>query len=184
MELVIELNKKNRKAFKTFFTDNFPSLVLFAGKYVENVDLATDIAQECFIRLWCSDISFVSLEKIKGFLYTTARNMALNQLKHKGVENFYIQYSKKESEAFFRDQIIEEETYQLLYQAIRQLSSQTQKIILLSLQGLSNAEIADKLHISVNSVRKLKYNAYRKLRILLRDHFYLMILLLKLKIFE
>lgn len=184
MELITELNKKNRKVFKTFFTDNFPALVLFAGKYVENADMATDIAQECFIRLWCSDISFTSVEKLKGFLYTSARNMALNQLKHRGIENFYAQNSKKETEAFFRDQVIEEETYRLVHNAINRLSAQSRKIILLSLQGLSNTEIAEKLGISVNSVRKLKYNAYRKLRTLLKDHLYLALFLLKLKIFE
>lgn len=184
MEIVAELNKKNRKVFKAFFTDNFPSLVLFAGKYVENTDQATDIAQECFIRLWCADIPFSSVEKIKGFLYTTARNLALNQLKHHHVEQSYALYREKESESFFRDQVIEEETYRLVHNAINQLSAQSKKIILLSLQGLSNTEIATQLHISINTVRKLKYNAYRKLKNLLKNHLYLALILLKLKFFE
>jgi len=184
MELVSELNKKNRKAFKIFFTDYFSSLVMFAGKYVENADVAADIAQECFIRLWCTDIKFDSLARVRGFLYVTARNLALNQIKHKGVEHLYILRGEKESELFFRDQVLEEETYLLVHQAINQLSNQSRKIILLSLQGLSNQEIADKLDISVNSVRKLKYNAYRKLKNLLKNHFYLALLVLKLKFFE
>lgn len=184
MELLTELNRKNHKAFKIFFTDNYPSVVLFAVKYVEDTDAASDIAQECFIRLWYTDIVFGSLEKAKGFLYTTARNLALNQIKHRGVEHAYAERSGKETAVFFRNQVIEEETYALVYRAIDELSAQSRKIILLSLEGLSNQEIAEKLGISVNSVRKLKYNAYRKLKSLLKEHFYLALLLLKFHFFE
>lgn len=184
MELVAELNKKDHKAFKAFFTDNFPSLVLFTRKYVGDGDVAADIAQECFIRLWYSEVVFLSLEKIKGFLYTTARNLALNQIKHQDVVAAYAQREGQEADLFFRDNLIEEETYRLVHQAIDQLSPQTKHIILLTLQGLSNQEIADKLGISVNSVRKLKYNAYRKLKILLRDQLYGLLLLLKFNLLK
>ena len=43
--------------------------------------------------------------------------------------------------------------------------------------GLSNGEIAEKLGISVNSVRTLKQNAYKKLKGLLKEYFYFLFLL-------
>ena len=51
MNVVIGINEKNSEVFKTFFEENFSSVVLFADKYVGDMDVATDIAQECFIRL-------------------------------------------------------------------------------------------------------------------------------------
>ena len=183
MKLLIALNKKDYKAFGEFFNENFPFLVMFADKYLEDMDLAADVAQEAFIQLWRFEGEFESLEKAKGFLYTTARHLALNQLKHGRIVEEYAKILEKETDIFFRDQIIEEETYQLVHRAVNQLAEQSRKIIRLSLQGYSNQEIADQLHISVNSVRTLKQNAYKKLRGILKEHFYLLPIVLKMNFF-
>ena len=46
------VNKKDYKLFGAFFKENFPFLVMFADKYVNDMDMAADIAQEAFIQLW------------------------------------------------------------------------------------------------------------------------------------
>ena len=61
-----------------------------------------------------------------------------------------------ESEEYLRDNVIEEEVYSMIYKAIDELAPQSKKVILLSLQELSNGEIAEQLGISINSVRTLK----------------------------
>ena len=183
MELVVALNKKNYGVFGKFFNEHFPFLVMFSDKYLEDMELAADVAQEAFIQLWRFKGEFESIEKVKGFLYTTARHLALNQLKHDRIVERYANLQEKESDVFFRNQVVEEETYQLVHKAINQLAEQSRKIILLSLQGYSNQEIAEQLHISVNSVRTLKHNAYKKLRGLLKEHFYLLPIVLKMNFF-
>lgn len=183
MEWLVALNKKNYKVFGKFFNENFPFIVMFADKYLEDMDLAADVAQEAFIQLWRFEGEFESMEKAKGFLYTTARHLALNHLKHERIVDEYAKVYEKEADVFFRDQVIEEETYQLVHRAVNQLAKQSRKIILLSLQGYSNQEIAEQLHISVNSVRTLKQNAYKKLRGILKEHFYLLPIVLKMNFF-
>ena len=91
--MIAAVNKKDYKLFGAFFRENFPFLVMFADKYVNDMDMAADIAQEAFIQLWRFEGEFVSPEKVKGFLYTTARNLALNHIKHnqipaKRIEHF------------------------------------------------------------------------------------------------
>lgn len=172
MDLIAAVNKKDYKLFGAFFRENFPFLVMFA-----------DIAQEAFIQLWRFKGEFVSPEKVKGFLYTTARNLALNHIKHNQIVDEHLRLQEKDSVLFFRNQIIEEETYQLVHKAVEQLPKQSCKIIQLSLQGYSNQEIADQLNISINSVRTLKQSAYKKLRGILKEHFYLLPLMLKMNFF-
>ncbi len=138
MELAAALNNKNYSVFGRFFLENFPLLVMYADKYLGNMELAADVAQEAFIQLWHFDGEFESTEKVKFFLYTTARNLALNQLKHLRIVEEHIKFQEKEGEVFFRNQVIEEETYQLVHKAVNQLAEQSRKIILLSLQGYSN----------------------------------------------
>lgn len=183
MEFTEAISRKNYKVFGTFFNENFSFLVMFADKYVNDMDVAADIAQDAFIQLWRFEGEFESTEKIKGFLYTTARNLALNHIKHNRIVDEHVKLQEKETELFFRDQVIEEETYQLVHRAVDQLAEQSRKIILLHLQGYSNQEIADQLHISINSVRTLKQNAYKKLRDILKEHFYLLPIVLKMNFF-
>ena len=183
MDLIAAVNKKDYKLFGAFFRENFPFLVMFADKYVHDMDMAADIAQEAFIQLWRFEGEFVSPEKVKGFLYTTARNLALNHIKHNQIVDEHLRLQEKDSVLFFRNQIIEEGTYQLVHKAVEQLPKQSCKIIQLSLQGYSNQEIADQLNISINSVRTLKQSAYKKLRGILKEHFYLLPLMLKMNFF-
>ena len=103
--------------------------------------------------------------------------MALNELKHDAIVARYVQKGMLESEEYLRDNVIEEEVYAIIYKAIDELAPQSRKVILLSLQELSNGEIAEKLGISVNSVRTLKQNAYKKLKGLLKEYFYFLFLL-------
>ena len=177
MDVLTGINNKDRQVFKAFFEGNFSSIVMFADKYLDDMEVAADIAQECFIRLWHGDQTFESEDKVKGFLYTTARNLALNELKHDAIVSQYVERGMLESEEYLRDNVIEEEVYSMIYKAIDELAPQSKKVILLSLQELSNGEIAEQLGISINSVRTLKQNAYKKLKGLLRDYFYLLFLL-------
>ncbi len=91
MDIIAGINEKNNRVFKTFFEKNFSSVVMFADKYLDDMEVAADIAQECFIRLWHGNMTFESEDKVKGFLYTTARNLALNELKHDAIVARYVQ---------------------------------------------------------------------------------------------
>lgn len=178
MDIVAGINKKNVKAFRIFFEDNFANVVIFADKYLDNQDVAADIAQECFIQLWCSDAEFSSIEGMRAFIYTVARNLSLNHLKHEAIVIDWKNRNVVEDILFTRDNLIEQETYRLVYEAIGQLAKQSKRIILLSLRGYSNQEIADIMNISINTVRTLKQNAYKRLRILLKEHFYVFLLMI------
>jgi len=96
-------------------------------------------------------------------LYKYVKNRSLNYLRD--------QKSKKKhdlinlvSEVFFRDNLIEEETYQIVYKALKNLPPQGQNVIELSLDGLKNHEIGKQLKITVNTVKTIKLRAFRSLR--------------------
>ena len=75
-----------------------------------------------------------------------------------------------------------------MYRAIAEFEARFEKVYQLGLnegmvlcclsrmEKLSSGEIAEQLNISINSVRTLKQNAYKKLRGLLKDYFYLLFL--------
>ena len=79
---------------------------------------------------------------------------------------------------FFIPAIIEQETFHMVRKAVEELPTQMRNIILYSMKGLKNHEIADKLQISEGTVHTLKKFAYRKLRESLKGINYTLLLFL------
>lgn len=73
---------------------------------------------------------------------------------------------------------MEEEVHALIYETIKGLSVQSRRVVLMTMEGYSNPEIAEKLQISPNTVKTLKLRAYRTLRERLSGVHWLMFLLL------
>lgn len=172
------INLSNDAEFKVLFDRYYVPLCLFADRYLENEEMAADIVQESFLKLWQLRKDFFYLHQARSFLYTTVRNKSLNELDHRKVVSEYtLQALQKSKESFFTDHLIESETYRVLSEAIDQLPPQTRAVMRLALDGFSNAEIAQELTISGETVHSLKKIAYRKLRVVLKEYYFLLLLI-------
>jgi len=158
-----QLVEGNEKAFKEFFYIFYPGFCLFARKFINSEGVIKDIVQEAFIEYWKNRNNFISIEKVKGFLYKVIRNKCLNHLKHQKIIEKYDKQNI-ESESYFRDSIIEEETYRIIHNFIEKLPLKSRIIMQQSMEGMTNQEIADSLNISINTVKTSKLKSYRFLR--------------------
>lgn len=171
----VGVNLNNEVEFRRLFDGFYIPLCVFANKYVEDEPIAADIVQESFIKLWQIRSDFFYLHQVKSFLYTTTRNKCLNVIEHSKVVSEYAEkVVAKFKDSFFHDHVIEEETYRILTGAIDQLPRQMKAIMSLALEGMPNGEIAEQLNVSTETVRSLKKIAYRKLRVILREYYYLL----------
>jgi len=85
---------------------------------------------------------------------------------------------QEEFDSGFEAAIIEQETFRIVRKAVEELPTQMRNIILYSMKGLKNHEIADKLQIAEGTVHTLKKFAYRKLRESLKGINYALLLFL------
>ena len=76
--------------------------------------------------------------------------------------------------------IIEEEVHREIIAAIEKLPPERRKIVELSMMGFSQEEIADKLEISVNTIKTQKRKAYAFLREELQHLFVFLLFVLNL----
>ncbi|SEA89885.1 RNA polymerase sigma factor [Pedobacter hartonius] len=53
----------------------------FIIRYVNSVPMAEDLTQEVFMKIWESRLSLAGVKSFKAYLFTTARNHTLNNLK-------------------------------------------------------------------------------------------------------
>ena len=148
MNIVIDrIQQGNELAFKELFDEFYQALCVFALTYVKDQVQAADIVQEVFIKYWNRRGDFDNLFKVKSFLYTVVRNDCLNTIRNN--KEIREDISLIESDAFFVDNLVEEEAYRIFYNAVEALPLQTREVIQLTLDGLKNAEIA--VHMGINS---------------------------------
>ncbi len=163
-----------RERVPEFFRSHYPMFVSFARNFVQNHETCEDLVQESFVTLLEQGYTFENEFLAKGFLYKTIRNKCLNHLRHEQIRNRYTEmqltrYRQKESEEFFIDAIMQEESSVIVSQAIEALPAMGQRVLNMSIEGLSNQEVADTLGISVNTVRTHKARAYKILRMILSN---------------
>lgn len=171
------LKKGDITAFKLFFESFYPSLCLFANKYLKDKEVSLDIVQDAFLYLWNKNADFNSTGAAKSYLYQYVRNRSLNYLRDKELRQ-KMDLQNLQTETFFRDSLIEEETFRMISDAIRTLPPQGQRIIELTLDGFKNQEIADQLNISINTVKTIKLRAFASLRKELKDNIFVLFVLL------
>lgn len=173
--IIEEIKRGDKMAFRELFEDYYPILCVFAMKYIRDEEQCKDVAQETLLTYWQNRQDFEDVYKVKGYLYMVARNRCLNIIKRGHVDEHYVEEALRESEAYFEDEVIRQETYLLVRKAVEALPTQMRRIIELAMQGKKNAEIAAELSIAEGTVHTLKKTAYKKLREQLKEYFYFLL---------
>lgn len=176
--LLERLKENDRSAFEMLFKKYYPSFCIVAFRYVEDRDIAKDIAQEVFIKFWDKRNEYSEIPSIKTFLYVLVKNASLNYIRNQKIKEKHLNLIEKESDLFFHQVAIPEETYRQLEAVIEKLPPQSANIMRLTMKGFSNMQIAEQLGVSVNTVKTLKYNALRNLRTYLGEFSFTMLLFL------
>ncbi|WP_374958286.1 RNA polymerase sigma factor [Gilvibacter sp.] len=124
-----------------------------------------DKTQEAFIKLW-ENCKKVSPEKAKAFLFTTASNLMLNNLKHKKVvlkhqQQNPISHTGEDPEFIMRTK----EYYQQYQEALASLTEEQRVAFTLSkIEGKKQAEIAEMLGVTKKVVEYRIYSAFAVLK--------------------
>ncbi len=145
-------------AFDTIYKKYSRRLFGFVFRYVKQETDTEGIIQEVFIKIWQSRGKIKEYSSFESFLFTIAHNAAVNLLKKRATEQKYIEHVKSlqrpEQASELTDEIHYKELQQKLQGLLNELSPRQKEIFQLSREeGLSHKEIAEKLGISVNTVK-------------------------------
>jgi RNA polymerase sigma-70 factor (ECF subfamily) len=124
-----------------------------------------DKVQDAFMKLLdkCKD---VTPDKAKGFLFTVANNMMLNEIKHQKVVLRYKEVKPKEYTNESPEFILEQEQFLKQYQEALSLLTEDQRVAFLlnKVEGKKQAEIAEMLGTTRKTIENRIYVAYNKLK--------------------
>ena len=156
----------NHKAFETIFIAYYNKTKTFIDGYIKSEPDAEELTEDLFVNLWINHSSIDASKSFNAYLHTIARNAAINYLKHKYVHDTYlnnnqeIEYSSTSEEDF-----IAKELGLLIDELVEKMPEQRRMIYTLSRnEGLSNAEIAERLNTTKRNVESQLSLALKEIR--------------------
>lgn len=153
----------DESAFKVLYEEFFHALLAVACKYVEQ-EVAKDVVQDVFFKLWSTPQKFLHTVDLRFYLYRSVQNGCLNYIRNKKVEEGYRNKAEMVTEDFFYSVLQEEEIFIRLRKAINELPEKYRVVINLNLDGLSDKEIAERLGITLDAVKQQKKRGKERLK--------------------
>lgn len=138
-------------------------LWLYANKYTQDGPLSEELVADCFIKLWDRRKDILIEKSLKSYLFLMLRNQIVSQLrKNKNQKSLVINSIPDVPDDAYIDNL---DFYADLYLAIQKIPEQRRKILeLAAFESLTYKEIANRLDISVNTVKTQMGRAYQFLK--------------------
>lgn len=158
-ELILKLQNGDKVAFYQIYERYSKKVYGFVLRYIKHDTDAEEIVQEVFVKIWEARNRIDAYSSFDSFLFTVAYNITVNLLRKKLTEKKYFEYLKTIQEPDDTSEVENEirfnELNEKVNQLLDQLTPRQKEIFLLSREeGLSHDEIAKKLDVSINTVKK------------------------------
>ena len=185
-QLINGIQKGDLAAFEELYRQYYIFLCLVAEHIVRNHSDAEEIVSDVFVRLWNIREKIDITTSIKGYLIKAVHNTSLNYLERfRVIHKFTDSLNNSDYEFLAWDsdyplgQLYEKEIMNILEQGISELPDGCRKIFILSRnEDMKYSDIADKLGISVNTVKTQMKIALARLRENLKDYLIILFIIM------
>ncbi|RYU91592.1 sigma-70 family RNA polymerase sigma factor [Mucilaginibacter terrigena] len=155
-ELLLKVACGDEHAFSELFNIHHQLLGTHIYRITDSVELAEEIVQDVFLKIWMSRETLTAVQNFKAYLFVISKNHALNCLRKLAKERIHQKTIEDNVVALaYEDNAGTDGYYGLLDQAIDHLPPQQQKVYLLSRHSrLKYDEIANQMGLSRETVKK------------------------------
>ena len=150
--IVAGVNRKDEKIWGDFYDRFYAALCVYVSKILPVPDVVEDLVQEVFISIWEGKRTFSDIRELTNYLYRACYNNTLLYIRNNQIHDTIL------------SSLAEGEIIRQLYHHIEELPTEQRRIILLRIEGDTWEEIAERLGISINTVKTQKARSYRFLR--------------------
>lgn len=155
-------------AFKRIYELYHAKVYRFAFSFLKDKEQSQEILQETFIKLWISRERYVVTEQLEPYLFTICKRLVLDHFRLMTKNNSLRADLMRKISSIHNETeeaILCAEVVTFAENSILKLPPQQQLIFRLSrFEGLSHAEIAERLHISQHTVKNHLVLALKSLR--------------------
>lgn len=148
------------KEFDIFFRKMYLPLGMYALRIVDDAQSAEDLVEDAFMKAWQAIEDGKEIDDFKAYIYRSVRNGCISFIRSRketvGLDNI----PEADEEA-----VDTSERDAMIWKAIDELPEKCREVFLLSKRdGLSNDEIAERMGVSVKTVKNQMTKAFSRLR--------------------
>ncbi len=171
--LVAAVRDGDSVAFEQLFTEHYALLCDFVHGYLRSRETTEDLVQDLFASIWENRERWLPGGTVRQYLFKAARNRALSHLRHAVVVRRFEDRAKRELVSSIHsrgaeradDSVYLAELTAAFEVAVRALPEGRRRVLLMRWGGgMSHAEIAQVLGISVKGVETQLGRAMRSIR--------------------
>jgi len=155
--LILQLQQGSEQAFTLLYDKYSKQLYRNILRLTKDEDVAEELLQDLFLKIWESRENINPEKSFKSFLYKVAENMVYAHIRkiakdNRLIDKLVISYVDIDTNA--EDLIISKENQDLLHKAIAHLPPQRKQVYMLcKLEGKSYEEVSSELGISTSTIR-------------------------------
>lgn len=171
--LVERMKSGDRESFNKIFRRYYTPLVRFCFRFVADEDVAAEIVQDLFVKLWTSRDKLKISTSFDSYLMSSVRNAAYTYINVQRSHNeaHLMIYSGESDEADPSDQLQSNNLEDSYRKVLATMPEKRREVFLASrFDGLKYAEIAEKLNISQKTVEAHMVAAIKQLREGLKEY--------------
>lgn len=172
--LLHQISIGDAHAFSIIFHRYSPKVYHYALKIIKSENLAEEIAQEVFVKIWKLEEQLNEIKNLDAYLNVLTKNHTLKVLRRIALETKTSRMMRddfKEDHNETEEYIIFKDSEKILNQAIEKLPAQQKLVYMLCHQeGLKYEEVAERLNISKLTVKTHMQHALRFLRNYVSTH--------------
>jgi RNA polymerase sigma-70 factor (family 1) len=181
-QIIAEFKQGNKEAFAAVYKSHYAALFFFVRRFIPDRQEAEDITAETFIKLWKIRQNFDTHQNIKAFLYITARNACLDCLRaHRrssGMQQEFLYLLLQNNDVTFIQDDVKADVLKQITDQIETLPPKCRQIFKMAfLQRLKNADIAERLGLTLQTVKNQKVRAIKMLRLAINKDLVLLTLI-------
>jgi RNA polymerase sigma-70 factor (family 1) len=154
-ELHLRVAEGDVKAFSEIFYHYQHRLYPFLLKRTKDPEIATEILQNIFLKLWVNRERLAKMENPEGYIYKMAANQIFDYFRELATEQRLknLHAIGKNSDRSTEEAVDLRETQRIISEAVELLPAQRKLIYKLRQEGLRYDEISAELGLSVNTIK-------------------------------
>ncbi|MDR2774724.1 MAG: RNA polymerase sigma-70 factor [Tannerella sp.] len=164
-KLISGVKEDDYVSYNKLFMRYYSRLCQYVYTLLENREDAEDVVQELFLNLWNSRKRIEIVENVSGYLFKTAKNIALNHIR--SAKNYRLMLEGRDkTEPYYEENQLETDEFRIaLYDCIERLPERSREVLILHrIKGFKQKEIAEKLSISVKTIKNQIWMSLQRLR--------------------
>ena len=173
-DLLERIASGDRKAYSILYNQYLGGLSRYIYLFSKSKETSEEIVQDIFIMIWEKRETLTSINSFKSYLYRSAKNLLLDEIRKNQVKAkaaVILKPQTEESHEKADERLIYDEYYKIAEKAIELLPEKRKRIFLLrTREELSLDEIAEQLAISKSVVKKQLYAGISFVRKYMQQH--------------